>query len=104
MKNFLLKFLVSRAGGIVAPIVATIVGAVVAKLAAYDPNLASQVDQVAVTGFVVAGIMTIVNYLTNVAQTDGVKKIQALVNTSQDGIPGPITYTEVRKAIPATND
>ena len=104
MKNTLLKFLVSRAGGIIAPIVATAVGAVVAKLAAYDQNLASQVDQVAVTGFVVGGIMALVNYFTNAVQTDGIKKIQALVNTPQDGIPGPVTYTEVRKALPAVND
>lgn len=104
MKNFVLKFLVSRAGGIITPIVATAVGAIVAKLAAYDQNLAGQVDQVAVTGFVVAGIMALVNYFTNAVQTDGVKKIQALVNTAQDGIPGPLTYTEVRKALPVTND
>lgn len=100
MKNFVLKFLVSRAGGILAPIIATLVGAVVAKLAAYDSHLASQVDQIAVTGFVVAGILAIINYLTNAVQTDGVKKIQALVNAPQDGVPGPITYTEVRKALP----
>lgn len=104
MKNALLRFLVSRAGGIITPIVATVVGALVAKLAAYDQNLASQVDQVSVTGFVVAGIMTLVNYLTNAVQTDGIKKIQALVNTPQDGVPGPVTYTEVRKALPAGNE
>ena len=100
MKNFVLKFLVSRAGGILAPIIATLVGAVVAKLATYDSHLASQVDQIAVTGFVVAGILAVINYLTNAVQTDGVKKIQALVNAPQDGVPGPITYTEVRKALP----
>lgn len=104
MKNMMLKFLVSRAGGIITPVVATAVGALVAKLAAYDQSLASQVDQVAVTGFVVAGIMTLVNYLTNAVQTDGVKKIQALVNTPQDGVPGPVTYTEVRKALPAADE
>lgn len=104
MKNILLKFLVSRAGGILTPIIATAVGATVAKLASYDSSLASQVDQVAVTGFVVGGIMALVNYLTNAVQTDGVKKIQALVNTEQDGVPGHITYTEVRKALPASND
>ena len=104
MKNFVLKFLVSRAGGILAPIIATLVGAIVAKLAAYDSHLASQVDQIAVTGFVVAGILTVINYLTNAVQTDGVKKIQALVNTPQDGVPGPITYTEVRRALPPTSE
>lgn len=104
MKNALLKFLVSRAGGILTPIIATAVGAAVAKLASYDSGLASQVDQVAVTGFVVGCIMAAVNYLTNAVQTDGIKKIQALVNTPQDGVPGPVTYTEVRKAIPAPND
>jgi len=51
-----------------------------------------------VTGFVVSFILASVNYVTNKVQTDGIKSIQALVNTSQDGIIGPITYTEVRKA------
>jgi hypothetical protein len=51
-------------------------------------------------GFIVAAILTAVNYATNSVQTSGIKKIQALVNTDQDGIPGPITYTEVRRAIP----
>lgn len=100
MKNTLLKFFVSRAGGIITPIVALAVGAVVARIASYDQNLASQVDQVAVTGFIVAAIMVVVNYFTNVVQTEGVKKIQAMVNVPQDGIPGPVTYTEVRKAVP----
>ncbi len=104
MNNAILAFLVSRAGGILTPIIATAVGAVVAKLAAFDTNLASQIDQVAVTGFVVAGIMAIVNYITNAVQTDGVKKIQAILNTPQDGVPGPLTYTEVRKALPATGE
>ena len=104
MKNTILSFLVSRAGGILTPIIATIVGAAVAKLASFDQNLANSVDQTAITGFVVAAILAAVNYLTNVAQTDGVKRIQALVNAPQDGIPGPVTFTEVRKAIPASNE
>ena len=104
MKNFLMKFFVSKVGSILTPIIATVVGAIVAKLAAYDSHLASQVDQIAVTGFVVAGILTVVNYLTNSVQTDGVKKIQALVNTPQDGVPGQITYTEVRKALPSIGE
>ena len=100
MKNFILKFLVSRAGSVLTPIIATFVGAGVAKLAAFDSNLASYVDQAAVTAFVVAVILSVVNYATNASQSDGVKKIQVLVNTDQDGVLGPITYTEVRKAIP----
>jgi hydroxylamine reductase (hybrid-cluster protein) len=104
MKNFILKFLVSRAGSILTPVIATVVGAIVAKLAAFDSQLASQVDQIAVTGFAVAGILAVVNYLTNAVQTDGVKKIQALVNTPQDGVPGPITYVEVRRALPITSE
>jgi hypothetical protein len=104
MKNFILRFLVSRAGGIITPLVATAVGAAVARLASFDPNLASGIDQAAITAFVVAAILSVVNYLTNAVQTDGVKKIQALVNVDRDGIPGPVTYTEVRKALPASND
>jgi uncharacterized membrane protein YeaQ/YmgE (transglycosylase-associated protein family) len=104
MKNSIISFLVSRAGGILTPIIATVVGTFVAKLAAFDSGLAGQIDQTAITGFVVAALITLVNYYTNAVQTDGVKKIQALVNTPQDGVPGPVTYTEVRKALPATGE
>ena len=104
MKNSIISFLVSRAGGILTPIIATAIGTLVAKLAAFDAGLASQIDQTAVTGFVVAVILTLVNYYTNAVQTDGIKKIQALVNTPQDGVPGPVTYTEVRKALPTTGE
>jgi hypothetical protein len=100
MKNFLLRFLVSRSGSILTPIIATAVGAAISRIAAFDPHLASGIDQAAITAFVVATILSVVNYATNSAQTSGVKRIQALVNTDQDGIPGPITYTEVRRAIP----
>ena len=100
MKNAVLKFLVSKLGGILTPIIAGLIGAAIGKLATFDSSLASNVDQVAVTGFVVSFILASVNYLTNKVQTDGIKSIQALVNTDQDGIIGPITYTEVRKAIP----
>jgi uncharacterized membrane protein YeaQ/YmgE (transglycosylase-associated protein family) len=100
MNNVVLRFLVSRAGGILTPIIAGLVGAGVGKLATFDVNLASGIDQTAVTGFTVALILSVVNYYTNVSQTDGVKAIQALVNLPQDGIPGHVTYTEVRRAIP----
>lgn len=100
IKYTLLRFLVSRAGGILTPIIAGIVGSIIAKVAAFDANLASSIDQAAITGFIVAAILSVVNYATNAVQTDGIKKIQAMVNTDQDGIPGPVTYVEVRKAIP----
>lgn len=96
----LLRFLVSKAGGILTPLIAVAVGTLVAKVAAFDASLASQLDQTAIVGFIMAAIMAAVNYITNDVQTSGVKKIQALVNTPQDGVPGPITYTEVRRAIP----
>ena len=99
-KLTIFRLLVSRSGGILTPIVALLVGAVVGKLAGFDSHLADSVDQVAVTGFVVALLLSLVNYFTNAVQTDGVKQIQALVNTDQDGIPGPVTYSEVRRAIP----
>jgi hypothetical protein len=99
IKLSLLKFLVSKAGGILTPIIAGFVAMLVAKVAAFDANLAGQIDQTAIVGFIVAAILAAVNYATNAAQTPGIKRIQALVNTDQDGIPGPITYTEVRKAI-----
>lgn len=104
MKTALLRWLVSRAGGILTPVIAGLVGLGVARLAALSPELASSVDQVAVTGFVVTGILALVNYLTNSAQSDGVKRIQAVVGTKQDGVPGPVTYIEVRRAVAAAED
>jgi len=101
IKYTLLKFLVSKSGGILTPIIAGFVAMLVAKVAAFDAGLAGQIDQAAIVGFIVAAIMAAVNYATNAAQTPGIKRIQALVNTDQDGLPGPITYTEVRKAIAA---
>ncbi len=101
IKLSLLRFLVSKSGSLLTPIIAGFVGAAAAKIAAFDPDLAGQIDQTAIVGFIVAAILAAVNYATNAVQTDGIKKIQALVNTDQDGIPGPVTYTEVRRAIPA---
>ena len=104
MKNWVLRFLVSRAGGVLTPIVAGLVGSAVAKMASFDANLAGSIDAAAVTGFIVAAVMSAVNYATNAAQTDNIKNIQAVVNVPQDGVFGPLTYTEVRKAIPAVHD
>jgi hypothetical protein len=99
MKDKLLAFLVSKSGGIISPLIAMGIAAVVAKLAMVDPKLAESVDQVSLTGFVVAFIISIINYTTNAINVKGVKKIQALVNTDVDGVAGPVTYTEVRRAI-----
>jgi len=100
IKLSLMRFLVSKSGSLLTPIIAGFVATLVAKVAAFDASLAGQLDQTAIVGFIVAAILTAVNYATNFVQTSGIKKIQALVNTDQDGIPGPITYTEVRRAIP----
>lgn len=99
MKEKLIQFLVSKAGGIITPIIAAGVSWVVARLASFDANLAGSVDQAAIVAFVWAGIMSAVNYFTNAKQTQEVKAIQAVVNVQQDGWFGPETYTEVRKAI-----
>jgi len=99
MKNKILAFLVSKMGGVITPFIAMGVAAIVAKLAAIDPKLAESVDQTSLVGFIVALILSIVNYVTNEKQVAGVKKIQALVNASEDGVAGPVTYTEVRRAI-----
>jgi hypothetical protein len=99
MKDKLLAFLVSKMGGIIAPIIAMAVAAIVSRLAMIDPKLAESVDQVSLTGFIVALLISIVNYVTNEVNVRGVKKIQALVRTDEDGVAGPITYTEVRRAI-----
>lgn len=99
MKNWILKFLVSRAGGVLTPILATVVAMAVTRVADFDGKLAASIDQNAVVGFLLAAILAGVNAFTNAKQSDGVKKIQALVNTDVDGVPGPVTYTEVRRAI-----
>ena len=99
MKDKLIAFLVSKSGGVIAPLIAMAVAAIVSRLAMIDPKLAESIDQVSLTGFLVAFIISIVNYVTNEINVRGVKKIQALVKTDVDGVAGPITYTEVRRAI-----
>lgn len=99
MKDKILAFLVSKAGGIISPLIAVGIATLVSKLAMIDPKLAESIDQTSLTGFVVALILSIINYVTNEVQVKGVKQIQALVNTDVDGVAGPITYTEVRRAI-----
>lgn len=99
MKDKILAFLVSKLGGVITPIIAVGIAAVVGRLAMVDPKLAESVDQVSLTGFIVALIISIVNYVTNEVNVKGVKQIQALVNTDVDGVAGPLTYTEVRRAI-----
>jgi hypothetical protein len=99
MKDKILAFLVSKLGGVITPLIAMVVAAIVSRLAMVDPKLAESVDQVSLTGFIVALLISIVNYVTNEVNVRGIKKIQALVNTDEDGVAGPITYTEVRRAI-----
>jgi small-conductance mechanosensitive channel len=99
MKDKLIAFLVSKSGGVIAPLIAMAVAAIVSRLAMIDPKLAESIDQVSLTGFLVAFIISVVNYVTNEINVRGVKKIQALVKTDVDGVAGPITYTEVRRAI-----
>ena len=99
MKDRIIAFLVSKAGGLITPVIAVVVGSIVAQLAMVDPKLAESVDQVSLTGFLVALILSLVNYFTNAVNVKGVKKIQALVSTDVDGVAGPLTYTEVRRAI-----
>jgi hypothetical protein len=99
MKDKILAFLVSKLGGVITPIIAVGVGAAISKLAMIDPTLAESVDQASLTGFFVALLISMVNYFTNEVNVRGIKKIQALVHTDVDGVAGPITYTEVRRAI-----
>jgi hypothetical protein len=99
MKDKILAFLVSKLGGVITPLIAMVVAAIVSRLAMVDPKLAESVDQVSLTGFIVALLISIVNYVTNEVNVKGIKKIQALVHTDEDGVAGPITYTEVRRAI-----
>ena len=100
MKKWILPFLLSRAGGIITPIIATAVAAMVTKVAAFDAGLASKMDPAAITGFISAALIAAVNYWTNNVQADGVKQIQAVVNAPVDGYAGPVTFTEVRRALP----
>jgi hypothetical protein len=99
MRDKILAFLVSKMGGIITPLIAMAVATIVSRLAMVDPKLAESVDQVSLTGFIVALLISVVNYVTNEVNVRGVKQIQALVNTDVDGVAGPITYTEVRRAI-----
>jgi len=99
MKDKFLAFLVSKAGGVITPFIAMVVASIVSKLAMIDPTLAESVDQVSLVGFIVALIISMVNYYTNEVNVRGVKKIQALVKTDVDGVAGPVTFTEVRRAI-----
>ena len=99
MKDRILAFLVSKLGGVITPIIAMVVAAILSRLAMIDPQLAESVDQVSLTGFVVALLISMVNYFTNEMNVKGIKKIQALVHTDVDGVAGPLTYTEVRRAI-----
>jgi len=99
MKDKLIAFLVSKLGGVITPLIAMVVAAIISRLAMIDPTLAESVDQVSLTGFVVALLISMVNYFTNEVNVKGVKKIQALVHTDVDGVAGPVTYTEVRRAI-----
>ena len=100
MKSFILRFLVSKGGSLLTPAIAALVAAAVTRVAALDPTLASHIDPAAVTGFLMAALVSVINYATNAAQSNGVKKIQAVVNVPADGYAGPVTYTEVRRALP----
>lgn len=96
MKNTLLKFLVSRAGSILTPLVAAAVGAAVAKLAQFDPDLAAQVSPAAVTAFVASAILAAVNYATNKSQGNEIKRIDAMMETDAEG---KVNWREVRRAM-----
>ena len=100
IKKLLTKLLVSRIGAIATPIVAAAVAVIIARVAAFDTALAGQINEEAVVGFIIAALVSAANYFTNEKLTTDVKKIQAVVNVEQDGWFGPVTYTEVRKAIP----
>lgn len=99
MKNKILAFLVSKFGGVLTPVIATVVAAIIARIALFDAQLAGRINEAELTAFAVAAILALVNYFTNKEQVAGVKQIQALVNTDVDGVAGPITYTEVRRAV-----
>jgi len=100
IKNLLTKFLVSRIGSIATPIVAGAVAVIIARVAAFDTALAGQINEEAIVGFIVAALVSAANYFTNDKLTKDVRNIQAVVNVEQDGWFGPVTYTEVRRAIP----
>jgi ABC-type enterobactin transport system permease subunit len=100
IKKLATKFLVSRIGSMATPVIATAVAASIARVAAFDPALAGRIDEAATVGFIVAALVSAANYFTNNTLTKDVKKIQAVVNVPVDGWFGPVTYTEVRKAIP----
>jgi hypothetical protein len=73
MKDKVLAFLVSKLGGVLTPLIAMVVATVVSRLAMVDPKLAESVDQVSLTGFLVALLVSIVNYVTNEINAKGGK-------------------------------
>jgi hypothetical protein len=100
IKRLVTKFLVSRIGSIATPLVAGVVAAAIARVATFDSALAGQINEEAIVGFIIAALVSAANYYTNTVLTTDVKKIQAIVNVPQDGWFGPVTFTEVRRAIP----
>ena len=113
VRDRIIQFLVSKIGGAIVPVIAFAVGACVAKLTAFSPDLAALVDQKAVVAFVWGVLMIAVNYATTHWLTRDAKAVQqALVKTGAaldvDGWIGDQTVKaieaqgiEVRKAIPA---
>jgi hypothetical protein len=98
MKKTLIKFAISRAGGILTPIIAAGVAWAVTQLAMWDADLATTIDQAAVTAFVWGVLLSLINSWSNRVQTEGVKKLQGALEVTPDGWAGPKTYVEVRRA------
>lgn len=99
----LLQLLTSKAANWLTPLLATLIGVAVSKLAAAAPWLdLTAVDAAAIAGAVVAIIVGTINAYTNKNLTQGTATVQALVNKvlpdakiNVDGIAGPNTVSKV---------
>lgn len=99
MKAWFMKFFLSKSGGIITPILAGLITTLVAKLSVFAPDAAATVDVGAVAGFLSMVIVSAISFWTNAEQEPHIKQIQAMANVPVDGYVGPVTFTEVRRAM-----
>jgi len=82
IRNRIIQFLVSKAGGLLVPWIAGAVAIGVSKLTPFMPEAVSTIDQSSVVTFIWLALMALVNYATNHWLTKYSKVIQtSLVQT-----------------------
>ena len=98
MKNAILKFLVSKLGLVLTPIIGSGIALLAAKLGAIgvviDPD-----QQVAFAGWVATAIITLTQGLVLNQNADGVKEVQHVLRVPVDGVPGDVTIEGAAEAV-----